>query len=134
MRFAPILLCLILSIFSFPAYAEDCANAASQAEINECAIAGLKNTDTELNKVYREIIERLKDSAETKQLLVASQRVWLQWRDAECAFAASAAKGGSVYPSVVSGCRTAMTADRVKGLGVYLKCQEGDMGCPVPAK
>ena len=139
MRFATISVCLVAAASIFPVSAqdfraEDCASPATQTAMNACATAALKNTDAKMNKAYREIIGRLKDSEETKQLLVASQQLWLQFRDAECAFSANGAKGGSIYPTIVQNCRNAMTADRVKGLGAYLECAEGDMGCPVPSK
>ena len=134
MRLIAILGYLVAAASFCGVHAEDCANSPTQVEMNECADAELKQTDAELNKTYRAILERLKDSEETKQLLVASQRLWLRFRDAECAFAASGVQGGSIYPTILQNCRTSMTAGRIKGLAVYLKCEEGDMGCPVPAK
>ncbi len=35
---------------------------------------------------------------------------------------------------VVSICLEAVTKERTKALGEYLKCGEGDTGCPVPGK
>jgi uncharacterized protein YecT (DUF1311 family) len=40
--------------------------------------------------------------------------------------------GGSVYPLIYSNCLTEVTKVRVEALKQYLKCQEGDMSCPVP--
>jgi uncharacterized protein YecT (DUF1311 family) len=134
MPYLLIVLCLIASILPSFARADDCANAATQADMNACADASLKNTDAELNDVYREIVGRLKGSDQTKQLLIASQRAWLLFRDAECAFSTSAAKEGSIYPSLVQNCRNSMTQDRIKGLNIYLNCKEGDLGCPAPPK
>jgi uncharacterized protein YecT (DUF1311 family) len=115
-----------------PARAEDCAKTETQTDMNACAADAFKETDTKLNAVYREIIERLKDNEEAKQLLIKAQRVWLQYRDAECAFAASAARSGSIYPTILDNCLDGLTNDRVKALISFLKCEEGDMGCPVP--
>ncbi len=102
--------------------------------MNACAGAAVKNTDAEMNNTYREIIGRLKDSDETKRLLVASQLLWLQFRDAGCAFAANRAKNGRIYPTIAQNCHNAMTALHIKGLGAYLKCADGDMECPAPSK
>lgn len=132
MPYVLIVLCLLAFNWASSARAEDCSNAATQTDMNSCAEGALKNTDAELNNVYREIIARLKGNDETKQLLIASQRIWLQFRDAECAFATNAAKQGSIYPMLVQNCRRDMTQDRVKALKVYLNCEEGDMSCPVP--
>ncbi len=134
MPYVVIILCLIISSWASSARADDCANPTTQTDMNACASAGLKNTDADLNNDYRDIIARLKGNDETKQLLIASQRLWLQFRDAECAFSANAAKGGTIYPTIVADCRKAMTQERVKELSAYLNCQEGDMSCPVPPK
>ncbi len=133
MRLILILIYLVAAASFCEVRADDCASSPTQTEMNECADAGLKQTDAELNKTYQAILERLKDSQEIKHLLVVSQRLWLQFRDAECAFSASGVAGGSIYPTIVQNCRTSMTADRITGLAVYLKCAEGDMGCPVPS-
>ncbi|TIN07752.1 MAG: urease-associated protein, partial [Mesorhizobium sp.] len=37
-----------------------------------------------------------------------------------------------VYPLVHSNCTTAVTKARVETLKTYLKCEEGDLSCPVP--
>ncbi len=134
MRLILILVYLVAAASFCEVRADDCASSPTQTEMDLCEDAAQKRADAELNKAYREIIERLKDNEETKQLLIASQRLWLRFRDAECAFMASGVEGGSIYPTIVQSCRTTMTADRIKGLAVYLKCAEGDMGCPVPSK
>ena len=48
-----------------------------------------KKADAELNVLYRQITARLKDDKATTELLVAAQRAWVAFRDAECAFSAS---------------------------------------------
>ncbi|ACK49343.1 protein of unknown function DUF1311 [Methylocella silvestris BL2] len=134
MRPLIVALSLFAALSGMTARAEDCGAAATQAAINDCANTALKNTDAELNAIYRSLIGRLKNSDDSRQSLIAAQRAWLQFRDGECAFAASSVKDGSIYPTIVANCRNALTADRVKALGVYLNCAEGDMGCPVPPK
>ncbi|PNG26867.1 lysozyme inhibitor LprI family protein [Methylocella silvestris] len=134
MRSIMIAFCLFATLSGMNARAEDCSAAATQAAMNDCANTALKNTDAELNAIYRDLIGRLKNSEDSKQALIVAQRAWLQFRDGECAFAASAVSGGSIYPTIVANCRNALTADRVKALGVYLNCAEGDMACPVPPK
>ena len=78
MRFILILICLVEAASICPVRADDCASSASQTDMNLCEDAALKRADAELNKTYQEILERLKDSQETKQLLVASQRLWVR--------------------------------------------------------
>lgn len=128
-------LLLTLMPFLFTPLAEaaiDCANASDQATMNQCAGQDFKAADKELNTVYQQISGRLKDNPDGKKLLVSAQRAWLGFRDAECKFSSSGVTGGSVYPWVYSSCLTGVTKVRVEALKQYLKCEEGDMSCPVP--
>ncbi|POA46819.1 urease-associated protein [Pseudomonas sp. MPR-ANC1] len=128
-----LLLALTPFLFTPIAHAAvDCANASDQATINQCAGQDYKAADNELNAVYKQIKERLKDNAEATKLLVDAQRAWVGFRDAECTFSSSGVTGGSVYPLVYSSCLTGVTKVRVEALKQYLKCEEGDMSCPVP--
>lgn len=128
-------LLLTLPPFLFPSLAHaaiDCANASDQATMNQCAGQDFKAADKELNAVYQQITGRLKDNPDGKKLLVTAQRAWVGFRDAECKFSASGVTGGSVYPLIYSNCLTGVTKVRVEALKEYLKCEEGDMSCPVP--
>ena len=128
-----LLLALTPLLFTPLAHAAlDCANANDQATMNQCAGLDYKAADNELNAVYKQITGRLKDNAEATKLLVDAQRAWIGFRDAECTFSSSGVSGGSVYPWVYSSCLTGVTKVRVEALKQYLKCEEGDMSCPVP--
>jgi len=116
------------------ALAQDCANASSQMTMNVCADQAYRKTDDELNAVYKQINDRLKDDREAAKLLVNAQKAWLAFRDAECTFTTSASAQGSVYPMLVTQCRDGMTSKRIEELKTYLRCEEGDMGCPVPSR
>ncbi|AXI62562.1 urease-associated protein [Pseudomonas kribbensis] len=128
-----LLLALTPFLFTSVAHAAvDCANASDQATMNQCAGQEYKAADKELNAVYQQITARLKDNAEGKKLLVNAQRAWIGFRDAECNFSASGVAGGSVYPLIYSNCLTSVTKVRTEALKQYLKCEEGDLSCPVP--
>lgn len=128
-----VLLAFAPFVFSpFAHAATDCANASDQATMNQCAGQAFKAADKELNALYQQVTGRLKDNPERKKLLVNAQRAWISFRDAECKFSASGVAGGSVYPLIYSVCLTGMTKTRVEALKHYLKCEEGDMNCPVP--
>ena len=77
--------------------------------------------------------EGMADDADARKLLQESQRAWIAFRDAECKFSSSGVDGGSVYPMVHALCLQGLTDERIMQLGAYLKCEEGDMSCPVPA-
>lgn len=114
------------------ANAEDCANAMTQAAMNQCAAQENEAADKELNTLYKQITARLKDNVEAKQLLVKAQRAWIGFRDAECSFSASGVEGGSVYPMIHNDCITTLTKARIQAFKIYLECKEGDLSCPVP--
>ncbi|TKT80367.1 lysozyme inhibitor LprI family protein [Aquamicrobium sp. LC103] len=125
---------LLTAAFTTGAQAADaCDNAEDQATLNECANKAFKTADTQLNADYKEIEKRLADDADAKKLLVASQRAWVAYRDAECTFQSSGVDGGSVYPMIHANCLATLTAARVEDFKAYLSCEEGDMSCPVPA-
>ncbi|CAH0265561.1 DUF1311 domain-containing protein [Pseudomonas mediterranea] len=127
-----LILALTPLLFIAAAQADDCANATTQGDMNQCAAQEKKAADNELNSLYKQITARLKDNPETKQSLVKAQRAWIGFRDAECNFSASGVEGGSVYPLIYSNCITALTKARVETFKTYLKCKEGDLSCPVP--
>lgn len=128
------LLALTPLLFTTVAHAADCDYATDQATMNQCAAQQNKAADKELNALYQQITERLKGSPDSKKLLVGAQRAWIGFRDAECKFSASGVEGGSVYPLIYSHCITDLTKARVEAFKTYLKCQEGDLSCPVPGQ
>ncbi|MCP2020173.1 lysozyme inhibitor LprI family protein [Pseudomonas laurylsulfatiphila] len=127
-----LLLALTPLLFTSMAVAVDCDNASDQATMNQCAAQQNAAADKELNALYQQITSRFKGNPDNKKLLVGAQRAWVAFRDAECKFSASGVEGGSVYPLIYSNCVTELTKARVLTFKNYLKCQEGDMSCPVP--
>ncbi|MDF2619904.1 MAG: hypothetical protein K0S00_2563 [Xanthobacteraceae bacterium] len=115
-----------------PARAQDCADP-TQMGLDQCAGAAFKKSDARLNQIYGQISARLSGDAPTKAKLVAAQRAWIAFRDAECAFRAAGVEGGSIHSMTVTLCRTDVTDRRVTELEPLLKCEEGDTSCPVPA-
>jgi len=116
------------------ASADECDNArGGQAGLNECYGNLFKKSDAELNRLYREIEGRLKDDPDAKKRLVTAQRAWVAFRDAECGFRSGAASDGSAGPMILSMCLDGLTRQRSADFASYLKCEEGDLSCPVPA-
>lgn len=127
------LLGLVALSWAGPAFAaNECANAEDQAALNQCANKSFKASDGELNTLYRQIEKRLKDDADKTKLMVAAQRAWLTFRDAECNFSSAGVTGGTLYPLAVVQCRDGLTKDRIKTFKAWLSCEEGDLSCPVP--
>lgn len=120
------------------ARADNCNNAPDQTSMNECSAKASKRADDELNLLYQRIMGRLKeggaDSADTRTALVAAQRAWIAFREAECAFVGSRTAGGTIGPTIVASCLTDLANDRINDFKRYLKCKEGDLSCPLPPK
>lgn len=132
MRPLPVLFSLLALSFAplDPARAQDCPDE-SQMGLNHCVGIAYKKTDAKLNAVYGQIIARLKDNAATKAKLVAAQKAWIAFRDAECKFLSSSVEGGSIYPMVVTQCLDTLEQKRIAELEPLLTCEEGDMSCPI---
>lgn len=114
------------------AHAADCASASDQVTLTECAGKDYKKSDAELNKLYKEIRSRLADQPDAVKKLVATQKAWIVFRDAECDFSSFRSQDGSAYPMLISLCRDGLTQNRIKDFKAYLSCEEGDLSCPVP--
>ncbi len=107
--------------------------------INEmlCAIEAGKDVDTLLNTLYGKIIATLKqienpdhDAEERKTLLkrlVASERAWIAYREAECSHASAAMLGGSGEGTMLAQCRLSMRQDRVNNLFRFYKIRFPDI-------
>jgi len=122
------------SAFSMPAFAGSCDDAASQSEMTACHGNAFKTADAALNATYRKIEDRLGDAPDTRKRLVAAERAWIAFRDAECAFSASGTEGSTAHSMTLSICLTDLTEARTKQLTTFLHCQEGDVSCPVPSE
>ncbi|HEY6632031.1 MAG TPA: lysozyme inhibitor LprI family protein [Rhizobiaceae bacterium] len=131
MRATPFALLLAAGALWLPAQAAEKCDPADQTQsgLNICAAQEYRAEDAKLNKTYQEIVERLADDGQGRKLLQASQRAWIAFRDAECAFANNPNKDGSIYPLLMGQCLTALTKTRNEQLGAYLSCEEGDLGC-----
>jgi uncharacterized protein YecT (DUF1311 family) len=94
--------------------------AQTQAAMNAQARADFKRTDAELNKTYEAVLKKLPDD-ESKQKLKESQRAWLAFRDAEAAFAADEAHGGSMAPTLRYETMAELTEQRITQLKSHLE-------------
>jgi uncharacterized protein YecT (DUF1311 family) len=124
---------LSLLALSVAAQAEpplDCANPITQTDMNQCSAREFQRADTELNRAWSEVRaamqRRDRGTAEYRDpsdrspgyyaALLESQRAWLRYRDAHCLIEGYAARGGSMEPMLVSGCRRSLTEARTQAL------------------
>jgi len=127
------LLCAALP-FAANAQQPDCKAPGTQVEIDACAGADFGKADAELNSVWKSIQAKYKDQPQLLEKLKASQRLWLQFRDAELEALYPLAKGqdgrvqyGSMYPTCYTGAKAKLTRQRTEQLKVWLDgAQEGD--------
>jgi uncharacterized protein YecT (DUF1311 family) len=123
MRLAAVVLLSVLPAMA-AAQAVDCDNALTQADMNACAYQDWEQADAELNALWpkaRAAMKRL-DSVLSDDLrgadaaLLASQRAWIAFRDAQCRAEGFAMRGGSAEPMLVSGCLATLTRQRIEDL------------------
>lgn len=86
-----------------------------------CASAALAAADEVLNGVYGKLTDQMKASADPQdkerlRRLVASERAWIAYRDAECALQGASMLGGSGEPLMVLDCHYGLTRERAKRL------------------
>ena len=105
--------------------------AQTQTEMNEQAYANYQKADKELNITYQKILKEYKTDTAFIKNLKATQRIWVQFRDAE-AKALYPDREPGYYGSIQPLCKytylTEFTAERTKRLKTWLDgVEEGDM-------
>ncbi len=106
---------LVLFMLSAPAAAQmygpgyqDCGTRDTTVQIVECINSNAKTWDRRLNTAYKALQQRIDPSQ--AQPLKSAQRLWIQYRDANCGFYASA--DGSIRQVEAAECLRAMTQQR----------------------
>ena len=131
-RFLTPLVLAITGLTALPALADDCSEAVTQSDMNNCAVAGWEAEDARLNAVYPKAMALLKSWDEGlpeaerggAARLREAQRAWITYRDAACEVAGWPMRGGSAEPLLVYGCMTELTRERVEDLESLLEYGE----------
>ena len=114
-----------LVLMAMPARADDaldCKEPLDQNTMTRCAGVDFEKADKELNELWPELKvdaeanEKDTGKHEYADALLASQRAWIVFRDAECIWQGYEAHGGSLEPMIVNGCSARLTRDRIKQL------------------
>lgn len=122
-------LSVLLLALSAPATAQmygaeyEACSSQSTADIVDCLNGSMKTWDRRLNGAYKALMQR-SDPAQ-KEPLKAAQRLWVQYRDANCGF--YAAGEGSISQIAAAECVRAMTQQRACELEAA-NMQEGAAG------
>lgn len=110
---------IMMAVLSTP------ATAQTQADLTAQAGADWKRADVAMNVQYRATMAFMKTmdghaGAQTgpsySQALLASQRAWLTFRDAQCVIQGYGYRGGSAEPMERLACRATLTRERTKQL------------------
>lgn len=86
-------------------------HAQTQAEMNETALLTYKKADSKLNKVYQQLLQQL--SGHEKQLLIAAEKSWIQYKTAHCGYVSASYEGGSIQPLIYYTCLIDVTNERI---------------------
>jgi uncharacterized protein YecT (DUF1311 family) len=104
-----------------------CKNPITQMDMNSCAAQDYRSADRELNAQWAITTSEMRqaDIATRPQedgrpgyydQLLTAQRLWISFRDAHCASEGYGARGGSMEPMLISGCRAILTRERTAQL------------------
>ena len=94
-----------------------CGEKTSTPEVVECVRAKTSIADQRLNAAYKALQAQI-DTAQHQPLL-AAQRLWVQYRDANCAF--YGVQDGSIRQVQAAECLRSMTEDRAHELEEAMK-------------
>jgi len=102
----------------------------TQFQMNQDAHNGYLKADKELNVVYSKILNEYKADTAFIKNFKASQRIWIQFRDAEMKAKYPDRESGyygSIQPTCWSSYLTELTKERIKKITIWLVgIEEGD--------
>jgi len=118
MRIIPLFFALVcLSGLILPVHAQ------SQMEMTAQSWAEFDKADKELNAVYQKVLKSMEDDLARKKL-IAAQKAWVAFRDAQADWDADSERGGSLANQVLAISKTDMTKARILDLKKYLADQQ----------
>ena len=113
---------------------ENCGDLSTQTDMNACAAAEAHKADVALNEAYRELLSKVNENKTASERVVAAERAWIAFRDAELAEEWPVAEGenpnllyGSVHPFCYYNELAGMTWERVRTLKNLMTFHEGDL-------
>jgi uncharacterized protein YecT (DUF1311 family) len=97
-----------------------CANVVVTVELTNCFSDARNRSDTKLNSVYKEIRTRL-EGADADHL-TKTQRLWVQYRDANCSSERDLYEGGTAKYAVYFACLESLTRARTRNYKLPTLC------------
>ena len=111
----------------------DCYDTArTQFDLNRCAAREFEQSDAELNRVYRRLLDENKEDKLFVQKLTEAERAWISFRDAQLDALYPPVENmqmnyGSVFPMCYGRAKAKLTRERTAQLRAMLDRQEGDV-------
>jgi uncharacterized protein YecT (DUF1311 family) len=93
-----------------------CVSVLVTVDLANCLAKARDVADAQLNAAYKNLRGKL--GAADEQRLVATQRLWVQYRDSNCAAERDLYEGGTAASPAYLACLEAMTRARTKELTV----------------
>ena len=125
MKWLRVLLILVVSV--------QCSFGQTQSEMNSEAEAEYAKAQTEMNRVYQQILKDYGDDDVFISKLKTSQNLWVQFRDAEFNMKFPVEDTyeyyGSMYPMCSAYYLTSLTNERTKKLREWIENPKSDDGC-----
>ena len=118
-------LALAFLMMATPALADDkldCKDPQDQSSMTQCAALDFEKADTQLNSIWPKIKANAVSNDEGTgkheyaDALLASQRTWLAYLEAQCKWQGFDMHGGSGEPMLYYGCKARLTTERIKEL------------------
>lgn len=124
-RLLPLIVCL--SSLAAPAWALDCTEPVTQADMSQCARIMFEAADGDLNHAYGMAIDAAKQMDQNlgagevtnAAMLRDAQRAWLPFRDKACAAESNLVRGGSMQPMMALSCLERLTRQRTEDLRYF---------------
>jgi uncharacterized protein YecT (DUF1311 family) len=120
---------LLIALALAGAATEDCGDKDNQTAMTMCEKAVVDRADAEMNRVWKTVQASMqqvdrddggdrvgKGEPSYAQALLASQRTWLAFRDAQCRIAGYEWRGGSMEGFAANQCLAAVTTARTQQL------------------
>ncbi len=120
------LLPLFFLIWCGSSFALDCTKTITTQDVNECALIDQKKVEAKLNKVYQRVLKSLdkpdvplEPYSEMRQSLIAAQRAWVKFREADCEAVYQKYVSGTIRTVMYIGCIQSHAEKRIKELEDY---------------
>jgi len=104
------------------------AYAQTQAEMNHESYLDYMKEDHKLNVVYQKLLSKYTEPEvmSTRKKIIASERAWISYRDAEAHMEASVGgEGGTIYPTLFNTTCEELTTERIKTLKDQITINDG---------